>query len=92
MIAPSNHYIAVLDPCVPTPMQLCLQRMGHTSAQADRRITAIEILFEDFNVTGFECLAASLTNDPTDRHVLAAVVRCGAHAAIAENVRHLKAV
>lgn len=57
-----------------------LQRMGYTTAQAERRIVAMETTFEDANVTGYECLVGSMTNDPKDRHVLAAAVRCGAHA------------
>jgi predicted nucleic acid-binding protein len=65
-----------------------LQRMGYTPAQAGRRITAMESAFEDANVTGYERLAASMTNDPKDRHVLAAAVRSGAHAIITHNVRH----
>jgi len=65
-----------------------LQRMGYTPAQAERRIAAMETAFEDPKVTGYECLATSMTNDPRDRHVLAAAVRCGAHAIITENVRH----
>ena len=65
-----------------------LVRMGYTEAQAVRRITAMEAAFEEATVTGYECLAASMTNDPKDRHVLAAAVRCGAHAIITDNVRH----
>ena len=65
-----------------------LRRMGYTSAQADRRITAMETAFEDAKVTGYECTVGSMTNDPKDRHVLAAAVRCGAHAIVTENVRH----
>jgi predicted nucleic acid-binding protein len=65
-----------------------LQRMGYKQAQAGRRITAMEGAFEDANVADYECLAASMTNDPKDRHVLAAAVRCGAHAIVTTNVRH----
>jgi hypothetical protein len=39
-------------------------------------------------VTGYDDLSASMTNDPKDRHVLAAVVRCGAHAIVSGNVKH----
>lgn len=65
-----------------------LQRMGYTPAQAGRRITAMESAFEDASVTGYQRLAAEMTNDPKDRHVLAAAVRSGAHANITDNVRH----
>ncbi|MBI3682803.1 MAG: PIN domain-containing protein [Acidobacteria bacterium] len=65
-----------------------LQRMGYTPAQAERRITAMETAFEDAKVTGYEPLSASMTNDRKDRHVLAAAVRCGAHAILTANVKH----
>jgi hypothetical protein len=31
-----------------------------------------------------------MTNDPKDRHVLAAAVRCEAHAIITDNVKHFR--
>ncbi len=64
--------------------------MGYAPAQADRRIAAMESAFEDANVTGYECLVGAMTNDPKDRHVLAAAVRCGAHAIVTHNVRHFR--
>ena len=48
----------------------------------------MQTAFEDANVTGYECLITSMTNDAKDRHVLAAAVRCGAHAIVTNNVRH----
>ncbi len=69
-----------------------LLRMGYAEAQASRRITAMETAFDEAKVTGYECLVASMTNDAKDRHVLAAAVRCGAHAIITNNVRHFPAV
>lgn len=65
-----------------------LQRIGYSPAQAGRRIAAMEGAFEDAKVVGYECLVASMTNDPKDRHVLAAAVRCGAHAIVTDNVKH----
>src|ERR1035441_1613114 len=62
--------------------------MGYAPAQAARRIAAMESAFQDANVNGYERLTASMTNDPKDRHVLAAAVRSGAHAIITHNVRH----
>jgi hypothetical protein len=62
--------------------------MGYTEAQAARRLTAMDTAFEDAKVAGYEGLVASMTNDPKDRHVLAAAVRCAAHAIVTNNVRH----
>lgn len=67
-----------------------LVRMGYSAAQAERRIAAMEAAFEDAKVSGYEQLAMSMTNDPKDRHVLAAAVRCGAHAVVTQNVKHFK--
>ncbi len=93
MIAPGNGYIAVLDTCVLAPMPLCdtLRRMGYSAEQASRRIDAMEAAFEDAGVTGYEELIGTMTNDVKDRHVLAAAVRCGAHAVVTQNVRHFPA-
>ena len=65
-----------------------LQRMGYSPAQAERRICAMETAFEDANVTRYEGLTASMTNDPKDRHLLAASVRCGAQAIVTANFKH----
>jgi predicted nucleic acid-binding protein len=65
-----------------------LLRMGYTMAQATRRISAMDAAFEDAKVTGYERMVASMTNDPKDRHVLAAAVRCAAHAIVTDNARH----
>ena len=63
-------------------------KMGYARAQAGRRIAAMSAAFEDAKVTGYEDLVPSLTNDPKDRHVLAAAVRCQAHAIVTANVKH----
>ena len=65
-----------------------LQRMGYTPAQADRRIAAMEAAFEDARVTGYEYLVQAMTNHAKDRHILAAAVRCRAHAIVTQNVKH----
>ncbi|MCZ2154321.1 MAG: PIN domain-containing protein [Bryobacterales bacterium] len=64
--------------------------MGYTPTQAGRRIVTMETAFEDADVTGYECLVGAMTNDPKDRHVLAAAVRCGAHAIVTHNVKHFR--
>jgi len=65
-----------------------LMKMGYAPAQAERRIASMSTAFEDAKVTGYEDLGPSLANDPKDRHVLAAAVRCQAHAIVTGNVKH----
>jgi hypothetical protein len=48
----------------------------------------METAFEEAKVDGYERLIASMTNDPKDRHVLAAAVHAGAHSIVTDNVRH----
>jgi len=64
------------------------RKWGHTVEQADRRISAMREAFEDAEVTGYECLVQAMTNDPSDRHVLAAAIHSGSHAIVTENVKH----
>ena len=63
-------------------------KFGHTQAQVDRRIEAMNSMFPDAMVTGYENLIASMTNDPKDKHVLAAAVKCGAHSIVSNNAKH----
>ena len=53
-----------------------------------RRLDAMRDAFPEAMVTGHESLVESMKNDLKGRHVLAAAVRCGAHAIITDNVRH----
>jgi hypothetical protein len=48
----------------------------------------MESAFPDAIVTGYEALILSMTNDPKDRHVLAAAVKCGAHSIVSDNMKH----
>lgn len=53
---------------------------------ADRLVALMAEKFEDAMVTGYEPLVAAMTNDPKDRHVLAATVRSDAAAIVTYNV------
>lgn len=83
-------YIPKWSPDILRELRSTLQRMGYTPVQAERRIRAMESAFEDASVTGYERLVGAMTNNPKDRHVLAAAVRCGAHAIVTQNVKHFQ--
>ena len=65
-----------------------LLKFGYQTEQADRRISAMMENFPDALVEGYEPLVPSLGNDPQDRHVLAAAVKCNAHAVVTNNKKH----
>lgn len=54
--------------------------------QVDRLLMTMRAAFEDAMVTGHDPLVATMTNDPKDRHVLAAWVRGGAAAIVTFNL------
>jgi len=57
-----------------------------TPLAAQRLRAAMTRHFPDAEVTGYEALVESMTNDPKDRHVLAAAVRSRASAIITFNL------
>jgi len=61
-------------------------RVGHDRAAHVVRLMRTH--FEDAEVTGYRSLEHTMTNDPRDRHVLAAAVRANAAAIVTNNVRH----
>jgi hypothetical protein len=65
-----------------------LTAFGYSQDQVDRRIRAMLEHFPEALVDGYQPLSAAMTNHPKDRHVLAAAVRCGAHAVVSNNRKH----
>lgn len=59
-----------------------------TAAAALRRLDLMNEAFPEALVQHYESLIPSMTNDPDDRHVLAAAIRGGATVVVTENVRH----
>jgi predicted nucleic acid-binding protein len=63
-------------------------RFGKTPENAHYRETAMREFFPAALVKGYESLAESMTNDPKDRHVLAAAVACQADCLVTFNLKH----
>jgi predicted nucleic acid-binding protein len=63
-------------------------KFGYQQFQVNRRLAAMRNMFPDAMVTGHDDLIRAMTNDPRDRHVLAAAVRGGADAIVSNNVKH----
>ncbi|MBL7501288.1 PIN domain-containing protein [Frankia sp. CNm7] len=60
---------------------------GLPAERVDRRIGNMRRYFPDAAVTGYEHLVDGMTNDPKDRHVLAAAVRAKAEIIVTFNLR-----
>ena len=65
-----------------------LEKLGRSPEQVDHLSAELNRHFIDARVEGFETLVALMTNDPGDRHVIAAAVKCGAEAIVTFNLRH----
>lgn len=59
-------------------------------ADIDGRIADMRDAFPEASVTGYESLVANLTNDPGDRHVLAAAIAAEARVIVTTNLRHFR--
>jgi predicted nucleic acid-binding protein len=64
-----------------------LVKAGAKQEAVEHRLTQMTTYFPDARVTGYETLIGSMTNDPKDRHVLAAAVAGRADALVTENLR-----
>jgi len=60
---------------------------GLPAANAEKRIDAMRRAFPDATVKGFEDLIGTMTNDPKDRHVLAAGIRANCEVLVTFNLR-----
>lgn len=71
--------------------ELRVNLVDHTSmdeANARRLIGIIQEVFPESEVRGHESIEEQMTNDPKDRHVAAAAVRCGAQVIATFNSHH----
>jgi predicted nucleic acid-binding protein len=77
----SSHVIQELE-------KTLKDKFRYSPKQVQRRIQEMEAAFPSAMVAGYENLIDSMENDPKDRHVLAAAIKCGAHAIVSDNVKH----
>jgi predicted nucleic acid-binding protein len=61
--------------------------LGRSAEQADRRIAAMKAAFPESLITHHKPLVSAMTNDPKDRHVLAAAVASSAHVIVTTNLK-----
>lgn len=64
-----------------------LVRKGVPTDRVEKRISAMELAFQDASVTGYEPLVNAMTCDPKDRHVLAAALHARCEVLVTFNVR-----
>jgi hypothetical protein len=69
-----------------------LENNSHLNpAVVSRMVEDMNRAFPDASVTGYEALVPTMTNDPKDRHVLAAAIRGRADVIVTNNPRHFPA-
>lgn len=64
--------------------------LGRTAEQAKRLVDTMRAYFPEALVTGHESVIPAMTNDPKDRHVLAAAVVSGAQLIVTSNLRDFR--
>lgn len=64
-----------------------VDKFGIDEGKAERRVDRMLAAFPDAMITGHERLVSGMTNDPKDRHVLAAAVRAGASMIVTANLK-----
>jgi len=70
------------------PRRTPLEKLDASPGQVDHLLNELNRRFADARVDCFETLVGLLTNDPGDRHVIAADMKCGAEATVTFNLQH----
>lgn len=84
-IAEEDAFRPLWSDHVLTELRRNLIRAGAKQEAVEHRLTQMTTYFPDARVTGYETLIGSMTNDPKDRHVLAAAVAGRADILVTEN-------
>ena len=90
-LAEANTYRILWSDQVLNEVERTLVRLGLSSDKARTRIRQMCDTFPDAMVTGYEALVPAMTNDPKDRHVLAAAVRADAAVIVTNNLKDFPA-
>ena len=64
-----------------------VKHLGMKPEKAVKRVGTMHQAFPDATVTGYEGLISAMTNDPKDRHVLAAAVRANTGLIVTANLK-----
>ena len=67
-----------------------VSKLGWPEEIAASRIAAAQATFPEARVTDYEGFIEKCTNDPKDRHILAAAIRAKVETIVTMNVRHFK--
>jgi len=69
-----------------------ITKLGWPEATTDSRIRAAKATFPEAMISGYEAFIDQCTNDPKDRHILAAAIRAKVETIVTMNVKHFKSV
>ncbi|MFY1652353.1 PIN domain-containing protein [Solwaraspora sp. WMMB762] len=86
-LAEAEAYRPLWSTDIHTELHRNLVAAGIDVGRVDRRIGHMVRTFPDAMVTGYETLIDGMSNDPKDRHILAAAVRANAEVIVTFNLR-----
>ena len=86
-LAEAEAYRPLWSADILTELRRNVVEAGIPADRVDRRIANMCRSFPDATVAGYESLIDGMTNDPKDRHVLAAAVRANAEVIVTFNLR-----
>lgn len=86
-LAEAEGYRPLWSADILTELQRNVVEAGVPADRVFRRIAHMTRSFPDAMVTGYDTLVDGMTNDPKDRHVLAAAVRANAEVIVTFNMR-----
>ena len=88
LAADAEFYSARWSPEILGEVHRTLLKFGYPEEKVQRRIRTMQEIFPEAMIEGYDHLVQTMTNHPKDRHVLAAAVKCGAHAIVSNNRKH----